>query len=444
MSNFFGQWLGAAFRRGTGSYERTKRLARAKDVSVRRGLAGRADVKPEILYYLAEDPAPEVRRELASNAATPRHADLLLAADGDADVRVALAGKIARLTPGLSASERDDIGRLTVDVLDKLARDQVARVRQVLSETLKDVAHAPPEVIGRLARDAEHLVAAPVLEFSPVLGDEDLLEIIAGSPASGALAAISRRKVVSEPVSDAIVGVDDTDAITQLLGNPSAQIREETLDQLIERASGVGAWQTPLARRPALPPGAAVRLAQVVADNLLEDMKARHDLPRESLAAVEAELHRRLELAAKPALDPGAEEGPAQLRKRRQAVEPGLDPETEEALIEASQHRQAGKLEAADIEAALTAGNRRLVMAAFSLRAELPYWMVAKIVDNRSTKGIVALTWKAGLPASLIRVLLPKLLGISPANAPMPDDDHFPMTEDAMRWQLDFIRSTGP
>jgi len=53
------------------SYEEAKELARHKDPAVRRILAARPDLRPEILYYLAEDPHPDVRRQIAANQATP-------------------------------------------------------------------------------------------------------------------------------------------------------------------------------------------------------------------------------------------------------------------------------------------------------------------------------------------------------------------------------------
>jgi hypothetical protein len=80
------------------SYDEEKELARHGDVKVRTRLAARDDVRPEILYYLAEDPDPAVRRKIAANAKTPRHADLILARDADETVRGDLAEKIARLS----------------------------------------------------------------------------------------------------------------------------------------------------------------------------------------------------------------------------------------------------------------------------------------------------------------------------------------------------------
>lgn len=92
-------------------------------------------------------------------------------------------------------------------------------------------------------------MATPVLEYSPLLSDEDLLEIIGRNPIRGTLAAIARRQNVSEPVTEAIVESPDRDAVTALLANPSAQIREETLDRIIDAAPDQEPWHTPLVHR---------------------------------------------------------------------------------------------------------------------------------------------------------------------------------------------------
>ena len=277
------------------TYKESKGLARHGGATERKSLAARTDVNPEILYYLADDPEPEVRRQIAVNETAPRQVDIKLARDTDTEVRSGLAGKIARLAPGLTADEQDTIRRMTHEALVILARDEVPRVRRILSEALKDVADAPPDVIGRLARDVDLVVAGPVLEFSPVLTDEDLLEIIAGDPVHGSLAAISRRADVAESVADAISDTDDAEAIAALLANPSTQIREETLDSIIDRAVDVESWHSPLVNRPKLPARAALRLARFVAQSLLQTLTERKDLDTETALAVAAEVRKRLE-----------------------------------------------------------------------------------------------------------------------------------------------------
>jgi len=158
------------------SYEVAKKLARDENPEVRQALAARKDIKPEILYFLAEDTDAAVRQAVAKNLSAPRKADVILAKDDDVTVRGDLAGKIARLAPGLSADEQDKAQRATYETLETLAKDQIGKVRSILSEALKDIADAPPDVIKTLAMDTEIEVSGPVLEFSPVLSDDDLLE----------------------------------------------------------------------------------------------------------------------------------------------------------------------------------------------------------------------------------------------------------------------------
>lgn len=284
------------------TYQEAKRFARDGDVGIRQALASRQDVPPEILYFLADDPESSVRRAIVRNHSTPALAHLVLVDDQDDTVRADLAERIVRLAPGLTSDERDRARQTAYRVLERLVRDQLPRVRQIISEALKDVADAPPEIINRLARDVEEAVSTPVLEFSPVLRDEDLLDIIGENPSSAALSAISRRNRVGADVSDAIAATDDAAAIAILLANPSAQIREETLDALITRSEVRPEWQEPLVRRPDLSGDAATRLARFVADRLIEVLVERQDLGAETLAEVKRVVHQRLSGASSVAV----------------------------------------------------------------------------------------------------------------------------------------------
>lgn len=147
---------------------------------MRVALAKRDDLRPEILYFLAEDAEAEVRRAVAENTAAPGHTDILLARDSDTDVRSNLAVKIATVAPNLSAEERDKVRRSTHGALEMLARDQIKVVRQVLADAMKDIAEAPEGIVKTLARDMEIEVSGPILERSPVLSESDLVEIIEG------------------------------------------------------------------------------------------------------------------------------------------------------------------------------------------------------------------------------------------------------------------------
>ncbi len=404
------------------TYEEAKKLARHMDAKVRLSLAERQDVKPEILYFLTNDPSPEVRRAIANNPTTPRQADLVLASDADEEVRTSIAGRITQAGLDLSGGNREKL----TEALEILARDQITRVRQILSEALKDMTDAPPEVIRNLALDSEAVVATPVLEFSPVLSDEDLLEIIEQGPASGGLGAISRRAQVNETVADAVVETNDEEAIADLLSNPSAQLREETLDDLIERADSHELWHAPLVSRPKLPARAATRLAHFLADNLLETLQTRQDLDTETLEAVKSVVQRRID-GETPSAD--IETGH------------GLDFLDAELPIDmAKRLHKAGKLDRKVIAKALHASDHSFVVAALAVRTDLAIKVIRKIFTAKSSKGILALSWKAGLPLGLAVQIQTRMARIAPEEV-LGDrsGSGYPLGEDEMSWQLQFF-----
>ncbi|MFT5487070.1 MAG: hypothetical protein ACI9MU_001987, partial [Alphaproteobacteria bacterium] len=233
-------------------YDQAKSRAADPNTGARRKLAKRANVQPEILYFLAEDSDAGVRAEIAANPSTPVQADEVLSKDADDAVRERVAYKIAALAPELSAAERDRAGDIVTGILENLARDEAVKIRRVLSDSLKDAKGVPASVIEQLARDPDEAVCVPVLGNSPLLSDEFLVEIIESGPVRAALHAISGRHALGADVTDAIVATDDTDVITTLLSNKSAQIREETLDRIVDSAADQDAWHAPLVARPSL------------------------------------------------------------------------------------------------------------------------------------------------------------------------------------------------
>ena len=401
------------------SYGESKRRLQDEDPEVRADLAQRPDVQPEVLYYLAEDPSPKVRQRVAANETTPYQADAILAGDNDAAVRASLGEKVARILPDLGPSERQRAQVYVEEVLERLARDEAVRVRQALAEALKSLSTAPAAVIGRLARDTETVVAAPVLQFSPVLGDDDLMEIIDSGCASGQLQAISRRGRVSPGVADAVVAIDDEAAVTALLANDNAQIREETLERLVERAQHVSAWQEPLVVRPSLSMRLVGKLAAVVADRLLDRLQARADLDAKTARALKREVKKRLKQT-----DRAKKDGPS----------------TPGAEVRALQ--EAGKLDEQVVKAKLDDGERDFVREALAAMAGLPIATVDKVLGACSAKGVTSLSWKAGLSPGLALLLQTRLGGIPPQEALRPRGGTlYPLSADEMTWQLELFET---
>ena len=353
------------------TYERAKELARDPDPKVRRDLAGRADLRPEVLYYLAEDAEPSVRRAIAANKATPGHANLLLARDADDEVRVDLARKIGRLLPELSPDQSSRVRELALQAIEVLAKDQLPRVRAILAEELKHAVNAPVAVIRALAEDVEAIVSAPILEYSPLLSDIDLLEIIHKGAVSERLAAIARRLGVTAPVSDAIVQTLDTPAVATLLGNNSAQIREETLDAIVDHAPHVELWHEPLVQRAELSVRAMRRIAGFVAASLIQKLADRHDLDESTQRDLRDAVQRRLNQSTQ---DVGAPN----------------------AIDRAKSLHAAGRLDDQSLVEALDKGERDFAFHALSLASGLTPQIVGRVIQSRSAKAVTALVWRCG------------------------------------------------
>lgn len=404
-----------------------QRIAAHGSPAERVALARRSATAPEILYFLAGDRDGGVRAAVAANEATPPQADRKLKADGDEIVRVALAAKLAPAAPQLAASSATDkLRRMAFDTLSDLVRDTAVRVRATIAEALKDLPDAPRDMILELARDTAIPVAEPVLRFSPMLTESDLQALVAAPPSDGTLSAIARRPHLAETLSDALVATGNNDAITALLSNASARIREATLDQLIAQAAERKDWHAPLVRRPRLPPRAAAQLAAIVADTLLREMMARTDLSTATREALAAAVQRRL--AAPAAVTPL----------------PAHEPAAEDAMAEARSLAARGTLGEEVLLEAASRGEVRRSTALLAAAAGVGFAVVERAASLRSAKGLVSLCWKAGFGMQAATAMQTLLGRIPPAKLLVPGPSGgFPLAPEEMRWQIDVLIKMG-
>jgi len=408
------------------AYSKAKKIAHDGGPRARRKLAGKTDALPEILYFLAEDETPAVRRAIAGNPSTPAQADLLLAHDRDDSVRSDLAGKIAILVPGLCKKAVGRLEKITCEAIAVLARDELPRVRTILAEALAEVTGSPPreitKAIHRLAADDVFAVSAPVLERSTLLTDADLLGIIANGPPAGALSAIARRNGAGESLTEQIAEKGDVDAVAALLGNKSAQIREETLDRLVERAPPNKAWHEPLVHRPKLSSRSALGIAGFVAHSLLEILRTRKDLDPETAGAVADVVAKRLK----------SEVGKSDKSKGKK--------KDEEPSESAARLHKEGKLTVDMVTAAIDGGKRDFATAGLAALAGLKAEAARDLLASRSAKAATALAWKAGLNMrQAIQVQL-RLAGVSPqATLYAKNGTDFPLSTSDLEWQLELF-----
>lgn len=411
-------------------FETAKAVARNGTDAERTALAARADTAPELLYFLAQDPVAAVRRAIATNPATPRQADTMLGRDPDTGVRCLLARKI--VGEGLDDDARTELRRLGFTILETLMRDKAIRVRRALADAVKTVFDAPHEVVAALARDDDARVAAPVLRHSPVLTDDDLVDIVEGGAPDWAHQAIAARERVSERVSAALVDAGATPTVTRLLENREADIAEPALEKIVDRAPGIEAWHEPLVRRPSLPARLARKISGFVSSPLRAALAARGEA-------------KGVSWSEKPAEDradgtPGWSPRGRGADGRRET--PMEDGRRETPKERARRLHAAGQLTDGILEMALNANEREFIMAALALRAGVPLWGVERIVNGASGKGMTALCWKAGVQMRFAIELQRRLARVPPSRIVLARDGFdYPFTEDDMQSRLEILLS---
>ncbi len=125
-------------------------------------------------------------------------------------------------------SQYDNVLCQLAELVEVEAREHVARI-------LAPLERAPGNVVVKLAND-DIAVAEPLLEFSSVLSDDDLIEIVARQSEAHRV-AIAGRANVPERVGEAIVEHGDASSVTRLVRNTTAELGQSTLRKLVARAT---------------------------------------------------------------------------------------------------------------------------------------------------------------------------------------------------------------
>ena len=158
----------------------------------------------------------------------------VLNGDANTDERDQLFRNMAQLFSYVSDRCDDEQVAQYDDVLCQLAELVEVEARTHVAKILAPLERAPGNVVVKLANDT-YDVAAPLLEFSNVLSDDDLIEIISNQSEQHRV-AIAGRKTVTPRVGEAIVEHGEAQSVETLVSNVNADLGQETLVRLVRRA----------------------------------------------------------------------------------------------------------------------------------------------------------------------------------------------------------------
>lgn len=200
-----------------------------------------------------------------------------LMADPSAEVRAQTTAKIASQfeISVLSPAER----QIAEDIFRQLIKDVEVRVREAMAAHLKNSPDLPRDVALALAKDVDS-VSLPMLKFSEVFTEEDLIEIVQDHGESKQV-AIAQRKAISSRVADALIDTGNERAVARLVANDGADLTEQALGRVIDEYDSCEAVSDSLARRPNLPASVSAQLVEAMTEQLQEFIQSKHDLPQD-------------------------------------------------------------------------------------------------------------------------------------------------------------------
>jgi uncharacterized protein (DUF2336 family) len=253
-----------------------------------------------------------------------------------------------------------------------LLDDPSPLVRRALADVFASSQKAPRLVVHALAADQPD-IAVPLLSRSPLLLEDDLVDLIAtGQPE--AQMAIAGRAMLPRSLAAAIAEVGSAQACLALLENSDADIALFSIDRVIERFGHLAAIREPLLKRDDLPMATRQALLSKLSQTLAGFVVGRQWM--------------------------GTEHAEYTAREACEKATVALAAETPyEEVGHLVQHlRQSGQLTAGMILRALLSGNVVLFEEALTELSGVPIDRVTSYIHDRNISGLSALYRKAGLP----------------------------------------------
>jgi uncharacterized protein (DUF2336 family) len=420
------------------AYEKAREIAAKGSDEERRNLAQHEDLEPEILYYFATDKSADVRKAVAINRGTPLQADRILADDSDEDVRIELAHKIGRLVPELDPKENQRLAEMVIEILEILARDEMPRVRAIIAEELKYADNVPKSMVMQLASDLEDIVAAPILEYSPLLNQADLLELLARGMRTRKVIALAKRRNLDEAVADALVAKNDLHAIGALVANKGAKISAKAFDVIAEKAEMNNDWHNAMVYRDDLPLRTILRIATFVSASLMEALISRNRQSKDVVEALRKAVRDRIERGDVPGLEKVLIAESAEPPTIAQApAKSGGDP----VVQRVKKDREAGLLTEASLARALEKNDQDYVKAALIELSDLPSKTVNQMLGTRTAKATLAIAWKCGFSMKMAIRLQIELAKVARNDVMRAGaDGGYPMSEADLDWYVESFR----
>lgn len=267
------------------------------------------------------------------------------------------------------------------DVFHCLIEEIETSAKALLAKRMAPVPKAPPRLIYTLAFDDEIEVAAPVLSLSERLNDDMLIKN-ARSKSQGHMLAISKRKVLSDAVTDVLVECGNNDVVESTVNNPGAEFSDKGFTELVSRAEGNDNLATCLGARQGIPRPHYLKLIARASDSVRERLQAANPRAADDISAAVKE-------AAFNAGHGASTRG-----------------ETSQAMRLVKSLFEDGRLDERQIAEFAASGRFEETGAAIAVCANVPVATVENMMIESRSEGLLVLAKVAGLSWMSLKLVL--------------------------------------
>ncbi len=292
-----------------------------------------------------------------------------------------------------------------------LTEEAELSVRKLLADKLKLNQSLPHDIAVTLARDVEE-VALPMVQYSEVLRDNDILGIIAEDGAGAKSLAVAKRAEVPAHITDALIALHHEAIDTTLADNAGAHISEAGYTRFLSRYTRNETLLKQLSERPDVPHTIAERIVHTIAEQLKEVVVEKHA----GYAEVVAEETKAVQAGA---ID--------------MVIAKATDPIAIKHLV--AQLIAQKRLTSAVIIQALAYGNTTFVSYAFASLARIPHENAVRLLKDRGSLGFQAIYTKIGMPQELfaaVKLLFAEVIALQAAGQ-LPGTGFYNNTKERLR-----------
>lgn len=299
----------------------------------------------------------------------------VLLKDPSDSVKAKLGEKVASQidNPELNEAERT----LAISILEHLVQDTAVIIRKALAHNLKTSRSIPRNIALKLANDIAD-VALPIIEFSSVLTDEDLISII-NTGSTEKQIAVARRPIISNRVVGALIETNNEDVVVELVSNPGADIQEQNYNRVIEKFPRSERIHEGLISKRKLSPVIQEKLMHLVSDHLKKQLTKLSNLSAEETDELVDATREKETISRITSLS---------------------DTENIEALVRSM--AQQGRLTPSIILRAICLGDINFFEHAIALLAQVPLYNAKILIYDTGKSTLETLLRKAKMPENLI------------------------------------------